>query len=428
MNTKVEKIETNVVELEFEVSKEVFEAAMQKSYIKNRNQITIPGFRKGKAPRKFIEKMYGEAIFYEDAINYAFPEAYEEALKEAKVEPVSQPEVDIKRWPDEENTLILTAKVTVKPDVRMSKFETVDIVKPEYPVTDEDVEAELKRAQERNARVITVEDRATVEGDTAVIDYEGFVDGVAFDGGKGENHELILGSGSFIPGFEEQLVGKNKGDEVDVKVTFPDPYHSADLAGKEAIFKVKINDIKAKELPELDDDFAQDVSEFDTLDEYKKDIRAKLEKNAEARVKREIEDAAVEFAVSKMKVKVPDVMIDNKVDEMVRDFEMRISYQGMNLETYLKYAGMDMDAFRAQFKEQAENQVKSLLALESIAKREKIKVSKEEIAAEYEKVAGEYKMEVEQIKSYIPEEEIKKSLTNNKTIDALVSKVNFVEA
>ncbi len=428
MNTKVEKIETNIVEIEFEISKEVFEKAMQKSYIKNVKQIALPGFRKGKAPRKMIEKIYGEAVFYDDAINFAFPEAYEEALKEAKVEPVSQPEVDVKRWPDAENTIILTAKVTVKPDVRISKFETVDIVKPEYPVTDEDVEDELKRAQERAARLITVEDRATKEGDTAVIDYEGFVDGVAFEGGKGENHELVLGSGSFISGFEEQLIGKNTGDDVDVVVTFPKEYHASELAGKEATFKVKINAIKVKEVPELDNDFAQDVSEFDTLDEYKTDIKAKLEKNADERVKREIEDAAVDFVVSKMKVNIPDVMIENRINDMIRDFEMRLSYQGMNLETYLKYAGIEMDAFRGQFKEQAEKQVKGTLALESMAKREKIKVSKEEIAAEYEKMAADYKMEVEQVKAYVAEEDVKKSLTTNKTIDALVAKVNFVEA
>mgnify|MGYP004630887661 FL=1 len=427
MSTKVEKIETNVVELEFEISKEDFEAAMQKSYIKNVKQITIPGFRKGKAPRKMIEKMYGEAVFYDDAINFAFPKAYEEACKEGKVEPVSQPEVDVKQWPDADKTLILTAKVTVKPDVRVSKFETIDIVKPEHPVTDADVENALKGEQEKNARMITVEDRAAQNGDTVVIDYEGFVDGNAFDGGKGENHELVLGSGSFIPGFEEQLVGKNTGDETEVNVTFPEKYHAPDLEGKQATFKVKINAIKAKELPALDDDFAQDVSEFDTLEAYKNDIKEKLEKSAEAQVKRETEDAALDFVVSKMKVTIPDVMIENKIDEMVNDFGMRLSYQGMNLETYLKYTGMEMPAFRAQFKDQAEKQVKSILALESMAKREKVKATKAEIEEEYKKMAENYKLEVEKVKSYVPEEDVKKSIINNKTIDALLEKVNFVE-
>lgn len=427
MNTKVEKIETNVIELEFEISKEAFEEAMQKAYIKNKAHFNIPGFRKGKAPRKFIEKMYGEAVFYDDAINFAFPDAYEEALKDAKAEPVDRPEVDVKRWPDEENTIILTAKVTVKPDVRMSKFETIDIVKPEYPVTDEDVEADLKRTQERNARIITVEGRASESGDTAVIDYEGFVDGVAFEGGKGEGHNLVLGSNSFIPGFEDQLIGKNAGDEVDVNVTFPTEYHAPDLAGKDATFKVKIHELKTKELPELDDDFAQDVSEFDTLEEYKKDIKAKLEKNAEDRVKREIEDAAVDFVISKMKTTVPPVMIENRIDEMVREFEMKISYQGLNLETYLQYAGLEMAQLREQMKEQAEHQVKSMLALEAMAKREKIKVSKDEIEEEYAKLAADYKVELDQIKGYIHEEDVKKSISTNKTIDALVEKVNFVE-
>ena len=428
MNTKVEKVETNVVELEFEISKEAFEEAVQKAYIKNRSKFNIPGFRKGKAPRHLIERMYGgEAIFYDDAINFAFPDAYEGALKEAKVEPVDRPEVDVKRWPDAENTIVLTAKVTVKPDVRISKFETIDIVKPEHPVTDEDVEADLKRTQERNARIITVEGRAAENGDTAVIDYEGFVDGAAFEGGKGEGHNLVLGSNTFIPGFEDQLIGKNTGDEVDVNVTFPSEYHAPELAGKDATFKVKINEIKTKELPELDDDFAQDVSEFDTLDEYKKDIREKLEKNAEAQIKRETEDAAVDFVISKMKATIPDVMIESRIDEMVREFEMKISYQGLNLETYLKYAGLEMDAFREQLKPQAEHQVKSNLALEAMAKREKIKVSKEEIEAEYEKLAADYKVELDQIKVYIAEDDVKKSISANKTIDALLKKVNYVE-
>lgn len=428
MNTKVEKIETNVVELEFEIAKEDFEAAMQKSYIKNVKQISIPGFRKGKAPRKMIEKMYGEAVFYDDAINFAFPKAYEEACKEGKVEPVSQPEVDVKQWPDADNNLILTAKITVKPDVKVSKFETIDIVKPEHPVTDEDVENELKKEQEKNARMITVEDRATQSGDTAVIDYEGFVDGVAFDGGKGENHELVLGSGSFIPGFEDQLIGKNTGDDVEVKVTFPEKYHAPELEGKEAIFKVKVNEIKVKELPELDDEFAQDVSEFDTLEDYKKDIREKLEKNAQALVKRETEDAAIDFVVSKMKVTIPDIMIENRIDELVNDFGMRLSYQGMNLETYLKYTGMEMPAFRAQFKENAEKQVKDMLALEAMAKREKVKANKSEVEEEYKKMAENYKLDIEKVKSYVPEEDVKKGIISNKTIDALLEKVNYISA
>ena len=273
MSVKVEKLETNVVELEFEVSKEDFESAMQRSYIKNVKSINIPGFRKGKAPRKIIENMYGKEIFYDDAINFVFPDAYEAALKEAKIEPVSRPDVDIKQFPTDELNLVLTAKVTVKPDVKISKFDKIDAKKPEYPVTDEDIANELKSRQTQNARVITVEDRAAQKDDVVVIDFEGFVDGVAFEGGKGENFNLTLGSGQFIPGFEDQLIGANIGDEVDVNVTFPEEYHAPDLAGKPALFKVKLHSITAKELPELDDEFAKDISEFDSVEDFKEDIK-----------------------------------------------------------------------------------------------------------------------------------------------------------
>ncbi len=421
MSVKVEKVETNVVELEFEISKEAFEAAMQRSYIKNVKSINIPGFRKGKAPRKIVEKMYGKEIFYDDAINFAFPDAYEEALKEAKVEPVSRPDVDIKQLPDEESNLILTAKVTVKPDVKISKFEKIDAKKPEYPVSDEDIDNELKNRQNQNARMISVEDRAAQKDDTVVIDFEGFTDGVAFEGGKGENFNLTLGSGQFIPGFEDQLIGANIGDDVEVNVTFPEEYHAPDLAGKPALFKVKIHSITAKELPELDDEFAKDVSEFDTLDELKNDIRAKLEENNERRAKQEFENNVIDFIISKMKANIPEIMYENRIDELVRDFEMRLSYQGMSLEQYLGYAGIDMQAFRGQFKEQAEKQVKGMLVLEAMAKKEKIKALKDDVAAEYKKLAEQYKMDVEKVKSFISEEDLKKDIITNKTIDALLA-------
>ena len=421
MSVKVEKVETNVVELEFEISKEAFEAAMQRSYIKNVKSINIPGFRKGKAPRKIVEKMYGKEIFYDDAINFAFPDAYEEALKEAKVEPVSRPDVDIKQLPDEESNLILTAKVTVKPDVKISKFEKIDAKKPEYPVSDEDIDNELKNRQNQNARMISVEDRAAQKDDTVVIDFEGFTDGVAFEGGKGENFNLTLGSGQFIPGFEDQLIGANIGDDVEVNVTFPEEYHAPDLAGKPALFKVKIHSITAKELPELDDEFAKDVSEFDTLDELKNDIRAKLEENNERRAKQEFENNVIDFIISKMKANIPEIMYENRIDELVRDFEMRLSYQGMSLEQYLGYAGVDMQVFRGQFKEQAEKQVKGMLVLEAMAKKEKIKALKDDVAAEYKKLAEQYKMDVEKVKSFISEEDLKKDIITNKTIDALLA-------
>lgn len=427
MSVKVEKLETNVVELEFEIDKDAFESAMQRSYIKNIKHFNIPGFRKGKAPRKIVEKMYGSEIFYDDAINFVFPDAYEAAIKEAKVEPVSRPEVDIKQFPDAENCLVLTAKVTVKPDVKISKFETIDVKKPEYPVTDEDVERELTRYQNQNARIITVEDRAAQNGDTVVIDFEGFVDGVAFEGGKGEGYELELGSGQFIPGFEDQLVGKNAGEETDVNVTFPEEYHAPELAGKPAVFKVKIHSIKAKELPELDDEFAKDVSEFDTLDEFKADILAKLKENAEQREKQELENEVIDFVVGKMKAEIPEIMYENRIDDLVRDFEMRLSYQGMTVEKYLEYAGLDMAAFRGQFREQAERQVKGMLALEAMAKKEKIKALKDDVTKEYEKLAEQYKMDVDKVKSFVNEEDLKKDIITNKTIDALIAKANFVE-
>ena len=426
MSVKVEKLETNLVELEIEIDKEAFESAMQRSYIKNIKHFNIPGFRKGKAPRKMVEKMYGKEIFYDDAISFVFPDAYEAAIKEAKVEPVSRPEVDIKQFPDEENCLVLTAKITVKPDVKISKFETIDVKKPEYPVTDEDVENELKRRQEQNARIITVEDRAAQDGDTVVIDFEGFVDDVAFEGGKGENYELTLGSGQFIPGFEDQLVGKNIGEETDVNVTFPEEYHAPELAGKPAVFKVKVHGIKAKELPELDDEFAKD-SDFDTLDELKADILAKLKENAEKREKQELENEVIDFVVDKMKADIPEIMYENRIDELVRDFEMRLSYQGMSVEKYLEYAGMDIAAFRGQFKEQAERQVKGMLALEAMAKKEKIKALKDDVTKEYEKLAEQYKMDVDKVKSFVNEEDLKKDIVTNKTIDALIEKANFIE-
>lgn len=421
MSVKVEKTEKNMVELEFEVSKEDFESAVQRSYIKNVKSINIPGFRKGKAPRKIIEGMYGKEVFYDDAINFVFPDAYEAAIKEAKLEPVSRPEVDIKQFPTEELNLILSAKVTVKPDVKIAKFDKIEAEKPEYPVSDEDVDAELKRRQSQNARVITVEDRAAEKGDTVVVDFEGFCDGVAFEGGKGENYSLELGSGQFIPGFEDQLIGANAGDDVEVNVTFPEEYHAPELAGKPALFKVKVHSITTKELPEIDDEFAKDVSEFDTIDELKKDIKTKLEENNDKRAKQEFENNVIDFIISNMKADIPEIMYENRIDDMVRDFEMRLSYQGMNIDKYLEYTGMDMTAFRGQFKEQAEKQVKGMLALEAMAKKEKIKALKDDVTKEYEKLAEQYKMDVEKIKSFVSEEDLKKDIVTNKTIDALLA-------
>lgn len=425
MSVNVEKPEKNVAVLEFEVSDQDFENAMQKSYIKNVKHFNIPGFRKGKAPRKIVEKMYGKEIFYDDAINFVFPEAYDAALQEAKLEPVDRPEVDIKQFPDGEKPLILTAKVTVKPDVRMSKLDDIEIQKPVHPVTDEDVEKELETMRERNARIETVEGRSAKEGDTVIIDFDGSVDGVPFEGGKGENYHLELGSGQFIPGFEDQLIGKNTDEEVDVIVTFPEEYHAEELAGKPALFKVKIHEIKTKELPELDDEFAKDVSEFDTLEELKVDILNKLKDSAEKQTQQEIENAVIEEAIKRMKVDIPEVMYENQIDDLIRDFEMRLSYQGMNVEKYLQYTGMDMEAFRGQFRERAEKQVQGRLALEAVARKEKVKATKEDIQKEYDKLAEQYKMEVEKVKQYINEEDLKKDIVSNKAIQALIEKATI---
>ena len=423
MSVKVEKVETNVVELEIEVSKEAFEAAMQRSYIKNVKKLNIPGFRKGKAPRVIIEKMYGKEIFYDDAINFVFPDAYEEAVKEAKIEPVSQPEADIKQFPDGELNLILSAKVTVKPDVKLAKFDKIDVEKTEYPVSDDDVKKELESRQAQNARVITVEDRAAANGDTVVIDFEGFSDGVAFEGGKGENYSLELGSGQFIPGFEEQLVGAKAGDDAEVNVTFPEEYHAPELAGKPALFKVKIHSITAKELPELDDEFAKDVG-FDTIAELEADIKSKLTDANNKRAAQEFENAVIDFVISKMKAEIPEVMYENRIDDLVRDFEMRLSYQGMSVEQYIGYLGMDMSAFRGQFKEQAEKQVKGMLALEAVAKKEKIKALKDDVTKEYKKLAEQYNLDVDKVKSFVNEEDLKKDIITNKTIEFLVAMAN----
>ena len=428
MSVKVEKAEKNIVNLEFEVSAEAFEAAMQKAYIKNVKSFNIPGFRKGKAPRKIIEKMYSPAVFYDDAINFVFPEAYENAIQEAGVEPVDRPEVDIKQFPEEGKNLILTAKVTVKPDVTLGKLDKITVEVPSYPVAKKDVDNELENMRKQNARIVPVEDRASQNGDTVVIDYEGFCDGVAFDGGKAEGHSLELGSGQFIPGFEDQLVGKNAGEDVEVKVTFPKEYHAENLAGKDAIFNVKIHEIKAKELPELDDEFAKDVSEFETLKELRDDINKKLKEAADKRANQELENNAIDFVISKMKADIPEVMYENRIDDMVRDFEMRLSYQGMNVEKYLQFSGMDMATFRGQFKEQAVKQVQGMLALEAVAKKQKIEATDAEVEAEYAKLAEQYKMEVDQIKTYILADDLKKDVVTNKTIEYLMSIVEAAPA
>jgi len=428
MNVKIENVEKNVVQLEIEVDAAKFEEGMKRSFFKNAKKFNIPGFRRGKAPRNIIERYYGEQVFYEDAINYVCPEAYDEAIKENNIHPVDRPEIDIKQIGSGEN-LIFTAKVTVKPEVELGEYKGVEVNKAEAVVTDEDVENELKRIVERNARMVTVEDRPVQSGDIAVIDFEGFIDGVPFEGGKGENYNLLIGSGHFIPGFEDQLIGANTGDDVDVNVTFPEDYGNKELAGKPALFKVKVKEIKFKELPVVDDEFAKDVSEFETLEEYKADLRKKLTEAAEHKAKHETEEKVIEKVVENAVVDIPRVMIEKQIDNIVYELDLRLRYQGMNLKSYLEYQGMDEKSFREQFSERAEREVKTQLVIEKIKEVENIDASEEELKEEIKRLAESYKEDPEAFEKRLKDEDkdyIKDNLIVRKTIDFLVDNAKLV--
>lgn len=419
MAVKVTNVEENVVELEFSVDRKTFQDGVMKSYRKNVKKINIPGFRKGKAPKVIIDKMYGPEVFYDDAINIVFPEAYDSAVKEAGITPVDRPEVDVKEV-GEDVDLVLTAKVTVKPEVAIENYKGIEIPKIEYTVTDEDVDKEISSIAERNSRLVTVEDREAKLGDTAVIDYEGFADGVAFEGGKGENHNLELGSGQFVPGFEDQIVGKKTGEEFDVNVTFPEEYHAEDLKGKDAVFKVKLNEIKEKVLPEIDDEFAKDVSEFDTLEELKADSKKKLEETAADKAKSEKETAILDFLSANLKANIPDVMVESQIDAMMQDFQMRLSSQGMDINTYMSYLNLDEKTMRDSFREQADRRVKTTLALEKIRELEAVEVTDEETEQEFSKMAEQYQMEVEKIKTFVKAEDLKEDISMRKTMEFLL--------
>jgi len=422
MNVKVENIEKNVVQLEIEVDAAKFEEGLQKAFSKNAGRFNVPGFRKGKAPRKIVERYYGPEVLYEDAFNIVCPEAYEEAIKSNDIHPVDRPEIDIKQIGQGQN-LVFTAKVTVKPEVELGQYKDIEVSKIEVNVTDEDVDNEIKRTAERNARIVDVDDRPVQEKDIAVIDFEGFIDGVPFEGGKAQNYELTIGSGTFIQGFEDQLIGKNKGEEVDVNVTFPEDYGNKDVAGKPALFKVKINGIKVKELPAIDDEFAKDVSEFDTLEAYKEDVRKKLVENAEHRAKHEMEDNVVAKVVENAVVDIPQVMIEKHIDDLIYDFDMRLRYQGLDLNRYMEIMGMDTETFRGQFAQRAENEVKTRLVLEKISKVENIEASEEEVNDEIKKMAENYRQDVEDFKKHLREDDIeyiKDNLAFRKTVDFLV--------
>ena len=411
-----EKVADNTVELEFKVSAEVFADAVTKAFKKANKDITVPGFRKGKAPRNVVEKMYGAEVFFNDAIDAILPDAYADAVEAAGIEPVARPEVDIKVCSKEEG-FVAVAKVVVKPEVKVNEYKGLKATRKSAVVEDAAVEAELNTLRERNGRLVEVEGRKAELNDTANIDFEGFVDEVAFEGGKGEGFDLLLGSGQFIPGFEEQIVGHEIGEEFDVNVTFPEEYHATDLAGKAAVFKTKLNSLKVKELPELDDEFAKDVREFDTLDELKADIRKAKEERAAQEAELEVENSLVDAVVASMEAIIPEEMTENRIDELVRDFEGRMAQQGLQLATYLQYTGMEMESFRKTFREQAEQQVKIRLALEKVAEMENLTASDEEVEAELAKIAEAYKMKLEQVKAFIPAVEIRKDLVINKAID-----------
>ena len=404
MSLQVEKLEKNMAKLTIEVSAEELEKAIQGAYLKQRKHISVPGFRKGKVPRQMIEKMYGVEIFYEDAANALIPEAYAKAYDESELAIVSQPSIDVVQL-EKGKPFIFTAEVALKPEVTLGEYKGLKVDKVSTRVTAKEVDAKLEEEQKKNARTITVEDRAVQDGDEIVLDFEGFVNGVAFEGGKGENYPLTIGSGSFIPGFEEQLIGAEAEKEVEVNVTFPEEYHSEDLAGKEATFKCTVHEIKVKELPELDDDFAAEVSEFDTLEEYKADIKAKIKEQKIAEGNRQKEDQAVEKAVANATMEIPEAMIDTQVGQMVQEFAQRLQSQGLSMEQYFQFTGLTADKMNEEMRPQAVKRIETRLVLEAIAKAENIEISEEKLDAELTKMAEMYQMEVDKLKEYMGESE-----------------------
>lgn len=406
MSVQVETLEKSMAKLTIEVSAEEFETALDKAYKKNKNKISLPGFRKGKAPRAMIEKMYGTGVFYEDAANDLIPGAYESAAKESELEIVAQPSIDVTQI-EKGKPFIFTATVAVKPEVTLGDYKGIEVEKKTAEVTDEELQAEIDKVRESNSRMITVEDRAVQDGDITTIDFEGFVDGEPFEGGKGENYPLTIGSHSFIDNFEEQLIGKNIGEETEVNVTFPEQYQAEELQGKPAVFKVTIKEIKVKELPELDDDFAQDVSKFDTVDEYKEDLKKKLLENKEAALKREKEEDVVGKIIENATMEIPDPMVDTQVRQMVQEFSQRIQSQGLSLQQYMQFTGMTPESLTNELQPQALKRIQSRLVLEAVVAAENIETSDEDLEKELEKMAEMYQMEADKLKELVGEEEKK---------------------
>ena len=421
-----EKLEKSMVELQFSIDAETFKVAVNNAFKREGKKYAIPGFRKGKAPRHMIEKMYGSDIFHYDAVNDLFPEAYEAAVKEAKIDVVGRPDPEVVSM-SEADGVVLKVKVAVKPEVELGEYAGLTVTKEAKNVNEADVDAEVKRMQDRNGRLLTREGAAE-NGDTVDIDFEGFVDGKAFEGGKAEHYSLVLGSGSVIPGFEDQVVGHSAGEEFDVNVKFPEEYGAAELAGKDATFKIKLHEVKYKELPALDDDFAKDVSEYDTLDELKDSIRNNIKTNLDKQAEQKVENDLMDQVITNMKADIPDAMVDSRIDELVQDFEYRISQQGLKLADYLKYMGMNIEQFRAQFKEQADKQVKMRLAMEAIVAKEGITASDEEFEEEVKRIADAYKMEADKVKSIVDAAAVKADLAINKAIDFVKEKANVVTA
>ena len=411
----VAEIGANQKEIEIFIDHETFEAECEKAYRKNVSKFAIPGFRKGKAPRKMIERMYGVGAFYEDAINAILPTAYPEAVKEAALDVVSNPDIDIKAI--DETGVVITAKVFVKPEITVTEYKGLTATKDAVEITDEAVDAEIESVRKRNARTIDVTDRAVEDGDNVIFDFDGYVDGVAFEGGKAEKHDLLIGSGNFIPGFEDQIIGKNIGEKFDVVVTFPEDYHAAELAGKEAVFKCFIHEIKKSEMPEFDDEFVKDVSEFDTVDEYKASVKANLTEKAEKAEDSKVDDQLIKAVCEKIEGEIPEVMFENEAENCIRDYENRLRYQGMDLETFMKYTGQTMETLKTQFRPQAEQNVKTRLALEYIAKAENLTASEEDINAEYQRIADAYNMPVDQVKESLPADAITEDMRVKKAMD-----------
>jgi trigger factor len=424
MISKIEKTEKNVVKLEIELDAAEFEQGVQKAYKKNIMKYSVPGFRKGKAPKALIERYYGETIFYEDAVNILFPEFYDEAVRENDLHPVARPEMDIKQIGKDKN-LIFEATVTVKPEVELGRYLAVEVEKADAMVTEEDVEKEIARIAETHSRMITIDDRPVKDGDIVKIDFEGFADGAPFEGGKGENYDLTIGSGQFIPGFEEQLIGRSVDEDIEVNVTFPEDYNAEELKGKPVLFKVKIHEIKMKEIPAIDDEFAKDASEFDTLDDYKNDVRAKLKETAEKKAKSKTENDVISKIIEESVIDLPQVMIENHIDRLVDDFARRIKYQGIEMDKYLELTGMDMPKMREQFRERADKEIRTQLVLEKIGEVEKVEVSDEDVEAEIALLAENYKQTAEELKKQLQPDDIEyisENIRTRNTVAMLVSK------